>query len=388
MITIDDLGRLEKPLYLEVSDGFRLMMKNKIFEHFGSLRQFSAKTKTFTQGSHLGVILRGEKCTSVGFWLNLSDVLGVPKHELVKNILKVRSRNPKSVFIEAKQLPICFSPELALVVGHSLGDGHINTHSGIFNYTNTSLRLQRVVLNSIHTTFGTKRHKESSRLHGPGQPKVYTWSYPKIIGDFLQLSGSVKGNKIRQSYNVPEWVMNGTLDIKKAFIRALFDDESTVKIDGKELLIKFSKEASKVESLRKFLEQLGELLGWVGIEITSIKRGNVVYGKNGKTIQLILGIHGHENFKLFDSKISLDHPEKKKQMKLLIDSYKRFKLRDGVGQRLVYEKLVHQKTVIQLAHELNMSPLATYKHLRKLEAKGLVTQAKMSRNKLAIWMKI
>ena len=74
-------------------------------------------------------------------------------------------------------------------------------------------------------------------------------------------------------------------------------------------------------------------------------------------------------------------------MKLLINSYKRFKLRNGAGQRLVYEKLVHQKTVVQLAHELNISPLATYKHLRKLEAKGLVTQVEISRNKPAIWMK-
>lgn len=387
MITIDDLSRLEKPLYLEVSDGFRLLIKNKILERFGSLRQFSIKTKIFSQGSYLGVILRGEKCTTTDFWLNMIKILDMPKLELSKNIVKVRSRDPKSVFLEIKQLPIRLSPELAMIVGHSLGDGHINVHSGIFNYTNTSLSLQRVVLNSIHDVFEIKNHNENSRIHGQNQPKVYTWSYPKIVGDFLQLSGAPKGNKITQSYTIPEWIMGGNDRVKKAFIRALFDDEGTVKIKGKELLIEFSKEESRAESLHKFLEQLAELLYASGIETTSIKRGNVISGKNGKTIQLILGIHGCENFKLFDSKISLDHPEKKKQMKLLIDSYKRFKLRNGVGQRLAYEKLVHPKTVVQLAHELNMSPIATYKHLRKLEAKGLVTRETTYRNKPIIWMR-
>ncbi|MBM3304098.1 MAG: hypothetical protein FJY76_03295 [Candidatus Aenigmarchaeota archaeon] len=387
MIGLKELSRLEKPPYLEVSEDFMRSVRDKVCERFGSMRQFAIRTKIVCDGSNLGVILRGEQHRTSSFWIKLTEELDIPRSELERHITKIMSRDNKSAFLDMKRVPIHYCPKLALLVGHSLGDGHINHASGNFSYTNTNYDLQNVVLTAVDDVFGFRCHSEQTRIHDRALPVVHTWTYPKIVGDILHLSGSPRGNKITQSYGVPEWIIKGDDDTRKSFIRALFDDEGTIKTRGKELLIKFSKEESKMQCLHKFMDQLAELLRMSGVETTSVRTGNIIFGKNGKTIQLVLGVHGYKNFKSFNSEIGFDHSVKSVQMAKLINSYEKFRLRGGAGQKLAYEKLIRSKTAREVACKLEISPLAAYKHLRKLEAKGLVKQIKGKRNKPALWMK-
>lgn len=362
--------------YVELKEKFRKLVRKKIYKKFETLKQFSVQTKIISS-SYLSSILKASGYTELAVWLRICKVLDVSVGSFKENILKIRAKNGK-FFLKLEQLPILTSSDLASLVGHGFGDGHI-TEEGCLEYTNKEMSLHTEVLRIIYKLFGVNEYAENDRKN------VKRRRYNVIVGKITHLAGVPKGNKITQSFSVPRWILNGSEKIRKSFTRALFDDEGTVKSDGREILIKFSRNEMHIASLQKFMEQIKQLLEDLGIEATSVRKENVVIGKNGRTIQLVLGIHGYKNFARFFKEVNFTHTQKQKELKKLINSYKSFQNKKGETQKILYKNLSEPLTIHNLTNKLNMTYIAVYKGMRKLEEDGLVRRMGYSENQSIIW---
>ncbi len=382
VVNFKDLLTLEKPVYIETSEEFRTKLRKNIIKKYNSILNYIKNTQTFGNHNSLYSVLSNRRFTTLNTWVCLCNENNISLKELIKNTETIRAQYPKTTEIKPNIFPIKESPELAALIAHITGDGSLNKHISL-SYHNTSKKLctlfttyvRKIIGNNI--SFTKTYHKANS------------FNFQKIVSDILLLAGAPHGNKTTNEFSIPKWILNGIPSTKKAFIRALYDDEGTIKVKSKEILIKFSKEESKIRSLYVFLNQLKTLLEEFNIEVTSIRRENIVKGKNGKTIQLILGIHGIINFKKFKKEINFNHPKKKRDLSKLINSYQRIRLKSNIGQKLILNNLNKPKTIYNISKELNLSTISIYKHLRKLEKKRLVKQEKQIYvYNLGIWRKI
>jgi len=376
MIDIRELS--DYILFVHVKDEFLESIKNRIYSKFGSIRRFALFDKSFSSECFYYSILSGKKDTRLCSWLKWCRTFDIPLEYFKNNILKIRSRYTGNLLLN--KLPIEPSAELASLVGHALGDGHVSENLWYFSYTNNSFELHNEV-KSLISNFCTFGYNE--RFH-----KALTIQYPSIVAVILHLAGAQNGNKIIKDFLVPKWILDGSKSIKISFLRALFDDEGTVKKSSHEILLKLSKNEFYLNSLLDFMNQVKKLLEEIGIEVTSIRKENIIEGKNGRTIQLVLSIHGYKNFIKFLYDIDFHHKEKQQDLQTLVNSYKKFPLRKGRGQKLVYNKLVKPKTIYTLSEELNISIVSVYKHLKKLQAKNVVEKIEYSRTKPAFWRRL
>jgi len=375
-IGIFELSKLG--FYAELKEKFRELIKRKIYKKFSSLKNFSAQTKIIRR-CYLSSALKASGYVQLDIWLKICATIKVNPKKLKESTLKFRKKK-REHFLSPEQLPILSSPELASLVGHGIGDGHISKE-GCFEYTNGDFNLHKEVLCIISKLFG--HYKYSEYKH-----KVKRRRFNVIVGEILHFAGVPKGNKIVQSFSTPRWILNGSKEIKKSFIRALFDDEGTVKVSGHEILIKFSKNEKYIDSLQKFMEQIKQLLEDLDIEVTSIRKENIIIGKNGRTIQLVLGIHGYKNFIKFFKEIKFYHKQKQKKLERMIRNYTSFQNRKGVTQKMLYETLSKALTIRELMSRLNMTYMAVYKSMKKLEEKGLIKRIGCNREQYIIWNKL
>jgi intein/homing endonuclease len=373
-IGIFELSKLG--FYAELKEKFRESIKEKIYKKFGSLKNFSTQTKII-RNCYLSSVLKASAYTRLDIWLKICATVKVSPEKLKENTLKFRKKKSEH-FLSPEQLPILSSPKLASLVGHGIGDGHISGE-GCFEYTNGNLNLHKNVLDIISKLFGFYKYSEYEH-------KVKKRRFNVIVGEILHFAGVPKGNKIIQSFPTPRWILNGSKEIKKSFIRALFDDEGTVKVSSHEILIKFSKNEKYIDSLQKFMEQIKQLLEDLGIEVTSIRKENI--GKNGRTIQLVLGIHGYKNFIKFSEEIKFHHKQKQRKTERMIKNYTSFQNRKGVTQKMLYQTLSKPLTIHELMSMLNMTYMTVYKSIKKLEDKGLIKRIGYNREQCIIWNKL
>jgi len=100
---------------------------------------------------------------------------------------------------------------------------------------------------------------------------------------------------------IPKEIFISSIEVKKEWIRAFFDDETTVSINGRDI---------EINSVNRFgLLQVKKLLKDFGIDST-LK----TYGKISR-----LRI-GSKYLKIFEKFIGFKHPKKKRRLKILCQS--------------------------------------------------------------------
>lgn len=166
------------------------------------------------------------------------------------------------VMVKTK-LPVFASPELASLVGHCLGDGHVSEER--FKYVNQRIELVEEVINYTTIIFG---HNGRRFFYND----CYCVEFPGIIGRLFSLTGVPLGRKVSQEFEIQKWITNGTKEIKSFFLRALFDDEGSV-INNKNyrfIAISMYKQENLIESHLKFLNQIRQMLIDLKIKPTKI----------------------------------------------------------------------------------------------------------------------
>ena len=201
---------------------------------------------------------------------------------------------------------------MARLVGHVFGDGHIHKRKQYFIYTNSNEKLQKIVCQAIQQLFGQIKFNIGTSISGTPR-----YQYSNKVGKFLAKKGAPVGSKIFQSTDIPEWIRKGSLEAKIAFLSAIFDDEGGFRDspNSRQIVFKSAKIISLRKELEKYLLQIIRMLNDLDIKTSNIKSDQIKKRKDGnEIISLRFWITGKENFKKFQEKVPILHPEKNKKL--------------------------------------------------------------------------
>ncbi|MFH1669378.1 MAG: hypothetical protein ABIA62_05610 [Candidatus Woesearchaeota archaeon] len=343
MVEIKD--RFRKRLF----DGLSVYKLNSIFPKH-SVSSF----KNYKRGAFIPVCLFEE----------LVRLKNIDIEEVNRGILKVKKRLcglPIKI-----SLPICCSEQLAELVGHTFGDGHIS-EGGRFVYVNTSGRLIEKVRRLVCYVFGDsiwcnyrKRSDGSFSLH-----------YPSAIGELLAGLGCIKGNKFKQVFDVPDWIKSGSLNFKAAFVRALFDDEGSV--SNSRIAINMAKQESLESGLRTFFNSIISILNDL-----RIRPGNVVVcarrqNKNGaRAVGLLFVICGLVELKNFSENVGFVHPLKRERLQNLVTSFIQPNYHDGEARTIILDEIRGLMSTKEICEVIDRCMKTTRYHLKLLEKEGKI----------------
>lgn len=241
----------------------------------------------------------------------LSKLSRVPIYEFEKNVEGMKSRKN----ILRLELPIESNPNLASLIAHFMGDGHLNgRHSSYFNQ---SMELIRDVKSSSNAIFGIDMSENECK----GGYELY---FPTGAAKILALVGGVEGSKVSTKMEIPDWIIKGDEEIRRKFLQSFFDDEGSVITNYPRRYIVFNLSKSKelIENNKKFLESLKNMLAEFGIETTKIS--DWAKNKSG-TIEHAFLISRFKSILRYSKEIGFKSKEKNQKLASLIASYKQFK---------------------------------------------------------------
>jgi intein/homing endonuclease len=303
----------------ELPDEFRVILHEPFFDKLlrdgkhkiGTWKEL-AKKLGLTYGSLVDMRNGEIESISVAALKTLAPIAGETLDEIEKNCSytsKVQSAPIK--------IPISSTPQLAALVAHALGDGSIGKKHFQVEYKNKNLECIQEVLEAVKSVFDIQVSVAEDKRN------IYLVMLPSTIGHILCIAGAIPGNKTKKDFDVPNWIKNGSFEIKRSFLRALFNDEGSVYIGSKSSNIKIfmGKEASKKDSLVKFFESVKQMLMDFGIKSKRIRISREYQVGNQKKVIVGFWITGKRNLRAFAGRIGLC-PVKQKKLELAIDSYK------------------------------------------------------------------
>ena len=323
MISIKELPH---QFYLYLKDGYREKLFQNVWDRHGSwnsvLKTLDINYSTLygmRSGSDYhktGKYRGGKTFVNVIDLRKLARLSGSDLCDIENNISAVKLQTGKALHIS---LPLRPSPQLASLVGHALGDGHIKKSNYEFVYVSKDDYLRDKVASFGKKVFGLSKIIKSNSAYIA--EKIY---FPRIVGRFLCLVGAVKGNKTLQSFAVPNWIKKGPNDVKRAFLRALFDDEACVRAskNGNDITFVMCKHEELATSLEGFLEGLKHLLNEFKIRSGRIRlRARYEDKKKRRKVEMGFTIYGKRNLVAFQKEIGFYHPDKSRKLSNAIGSY-------------------------------------------------------------------
>lgn len=352
----------------ELPDEFRVVLNkhflNKLLwrgkHKIGSWKKLAEKI-TLSYGS-LVDLRNGEiKSISVTVLKALATITEITLEEIEKNCAHVLKAQSVPV-----KIPIRSTLQLAALVAHALGDGSIGERRFQVEYKNNNVECIQEVLGAVKAisnvqVFVTKNERD-----------IYLIMLPATIGQILCITGAVQGNKTEKDFDVPNWIKNGNPEIKRSFLRALFNDEGSVYIGSKSSNIKIfmGKEASKKDSLVKFLESVQHMLMDFGIKSKRVRTSREYQVRNQKKVIVGFWITGKRNLKAFANQIGLCLTKQKK-LGVAINSYKNRTWGEEVEDEILrILRAEGSKKTVELNKILRRDSRSLLKHLRRLEASG------------------
>jgi intein/homing endonuclease len=258
------------------------------------------------------------KSVSLSVVKALASFAGVALQEIEKSCECVRRSNGKPI-----KIPVYTSPELASLVAHALADGSIGEKSTQVEYKNKRDECIQDVVDATKTVFSVEAQPTKDVS---GFPMVVL---PTAVGQVLVLAGAIQGNKTKKDFDVPPWILNGDSEIKRAFLRAMFDDEGSVDACCKWRSIKFAmgKSVSQSKSLYQFLNSIRNMLADFEINAQKVRVWRRYKVKDDD--KLILGFwitgkqnSGKQNLKFFAQKIGFNHKIKQSKLTATLGTFK------------------------------------------------------------------
>lgn len=207
------------------------------------------------------------------------------------------------------------STEMARCIAKITGDGCLCQN--YIRYNNHCRELLEEFVNAIQTEFC-----HSSFTYGAGNsgtPFVQIHG-KKIISTFLEFLPSYRSGDVY----VPPKIFDASREAKKAYLRALFDDEGSVCI---RIFAKTGewKRNLKIDSKSlRLLEGIKVLLSEFKVSTNEIRNCT----KKDKR-WYYLGISGHKNFVNFNNEIGFTHPLKQQKLSFLLQTYTKTIIRNN-----------------------------------------------------------
>ncbi len=351
---------IDENIYVKLNEKFNRNFFDEVRKKAGNIRNLSKLT-----GINLRMLCyykarsRAVKISTLFKLLNFSRG---PQGSEIVNILEPHikeikfGRRGKNV---NPKLPIFLSMELARVLGHVIGDGGIyNKHA---NFTVTYSNKSNVLLDEFKS--------DIKNIFGGVSPKIFynkdacctQLFYPSIIGIILT---KVAGIQTKEKKHVPKVVKNAPIDLKKEFLRALFDDEGNVNLEAFKLNIEMAN-FDVISNTKKLLEEMGINSG----EIIKIERN-----KN-ESVRHKLGISGKSNLVRFHKFVGFSDINKQNRLETLVKLYTIKKSGSSEIESSIIDTLENSDgmSFFELAQYLQSKNIGSFRsNLRKLVKLGKI----------------
>jgi hypothetical protein len=282
------------------------------------------------------------------------------EHLVEKNLEEIKCKGNMSKSLKNPKFPVNFTPSLAGVLGHIIGDGYVEMNKGtpLIGYTNKCTTLIDEFKMSIKEVFGHTTPYERILNYD-----VHNVRYSAIIGCILSnLIGQLPDSLTQML------LMISQLDeeCKSSFLRALFDDEGCVTINKYQVIIEMTN--------RKVIEVIKTLL--LDFEIESGKTSERI--NEDRLPKYKLAVSGKENLTRFDKIIGFSHPIKREKLRLLLNGYKINYTKFDKIRTLIVNELGISTTLScnEIAKKINKSLGWTRKILQKLEKENVIKSFK------------
>jgi hypothetical protein len=234
-------------------------------------------------------------------YFNLGSLLNISKKSLVKNIIKIKTKNSLSIYFR----DIEPTESLARILGHILGDGgiHIIKKENKYRafYVNNENKLLNSFKSDIEKIFGKGviyfRRREN-RGDEIWLPSTIGYLFYKILN-----YGNLKEKR------VPYFIFNSNKKLICKFLQALYDDEGYL-YPQKNMIVISQKNI-------KLLEDIRDLVKKVGINPNKI----LIHHPKNRTKMHYFSITSKDNIISFYKKINFLHPIKKNKLEILKNKY-------------------------------------------------------------------
>jgi len=310
----------------------------------------------------------------------LIEITRTSEEKVEQHILAIKSGD--SGKITEVKFPIKKSPELALLVAKGMGDGTIEKNTLRFSFWNKEEELIEEVCDCVNKAIGKTKGTIIKFSDGRIQVK-----FPPFIGFVLHKAGVPIGNKTLQEFDVPNWIKNGSKEIKASFIRGLFDDEACIKMKSeksrsREIILAQGKSIELEESLKKFFDSIKAMLLELKIKSGNITRQQILVDKNGKKkVILRFAIGGKENLERFLKEVGFTSLRKTERLKKTLESFVDIhKNRRKILKVLMENKKISAQKISKLT---NINQKLVWVHLIRLAKENLI--AKDNSKRPTLW---
>jgi DNA-binding MarR family transcriptional regulator len=219
--------------------------------------------------------------------------------------------------------------------------------------------------------------------------KAISVQYAKLVRNILIAFGAPVGRKTSQRLCVPPWIKNDSFEIKASFIQALFDDEATISVRSRQIVLGMWKRVDIIDNLTNFFSEIKSILNEFGINGITITDGYEYVSKDRViTKEKRLRICGIVNFEKFKEKIGFVSSRKNKLLNELIQSIQASLIKKYSSKIKIIEllKTKGQLNTSELAKEIGKTRRITGDNLRDLENLGKVSRIRsQNKTKPDIW---
>lgn len=335
-------------MYVLLDSSANKMFFRKMYSHFESRSQYSKflnlhqttvkeydrristkKKKKYVQYIPIWVLKKSKQ------FLNVNEIKTIER-----SIEAYRPRAGKP--IKNNILPVKECPALYCILGHMLGDGSATKRKQPY-YSNTCKELRDEFKRDL-AIFGNVEIKDRKL----GIPIVV---FQKAVTDFL---ASMFDISFDNKDHIPELVFTAPDDCKKAFLRALFDDEGTA-----------SASIAICITGQKVIEGIKYLLENMEIQTCKTMRRRT---KNYELFSFQVRMKDVGNFIKF---IGFSHPLKASNAQYILNRKSREKRtrseRELDSLILTFLRLNGESRTLSIANEIQLGPGHTLTHLKRLE---------------------
>jgi len=234
----------------------------------------------------------------------------------------------KSQEFAKRILPLYASPELAAIAAALMTDGHIDWYTSdgrprtrkIVLYSSNRAECEWF-LNLVRKIFGTEGRiqayfpKAGYFKKQPYKAVVHNATVARI----LILAGVPAGNKTEKEFLVPQWIMNGSKEIKSEFLRAFFTFEGSKPKKRPhpcsfQIALFMVKSEKFLQNAIYFFSQIKELLAGFGVSTSKIGNYDKHLGSKDGKKKLHLAISGQISIINFYRNLGYFNPEKQKPL--------------------------------------------------------------------------
>ena len=300
----------------------------------------------------------------------LAYILNLNQVDVQKHVTYIKSGFSDTNRIKPP-FPIKLSKELARIIAHLIGDGHLNLNKrGIVQcaYYNQSEALRNLFKNDVKKIFGVEKLSEGINKTTP---------YVRVLSSVAHIIFSLIGDCNSKKARVSNFIKTADVTIQKEFLSAFFDDEAHVRYKPP---FRYVEIALCNEPL---LEDLKDLLRNFGINpsrtLHKQQRGFAAH---------TFYIRTYLNLQLFAEKTGFYHPSKREKMqKILKDPGRKSYAHGETEERILNLLEKGLQTSDELSKVLERKRCTINLCLKKLEEKRKIKKASFSKKEI-IWVTI